>query len=158
MISVESHSKQIKLLNDYIVSLEKQISTAKKEQEELQKGSGVSNDEQRRTNDEITKLRNENGQLKYSAYKLDEQLRRFTALEKELAVIREQLSKERQEKQVLAAENNHLREGNSGYEVRKKTSEEELEKRKTAYEEERQKLQNDLEDQRKTATLKERRC
>lgn len=30
MISVESHSKQIKLLNDYILALERQVGTAKK--------------------------------------------------------------------------------------------------------------------------------
>jgi hypothetical protein len=31
MISVESHSKQIKLLNDYILALEKQVASARKE-------------------------------------------------------------------------------------------------------------------------------
>lgn len=30
MISVESHSKQIKLLNDYILALEKQVASARK--------------------------------------------------------------------------------------------------------------------------------
>ncbi len=39
MISVESHSKQIKLLNEYIVALEKQTAAARKENEEHQKGS-----------------------------------------------------------------------------------------------------------------------
>lgn len=33
MISVESHSKQIKLLNDYILALERQVNAAKKEAE-----------------------------------------------------------------------------------------------------------------------------
>lgn len=64
MISVESHSKQIKLLNDYIVALEKQVAAARKENEEHMKGSSQQAEDIRVMNEDINKLRNENGQLK----------------------------------------------------------------------------------------------
>lgn len=46
MISIDSHSKQIKLLNDYIGALEKQINTCKTEIDQLQKSGGSSNNEE----------------------------------------------------------------------------------------------------------------
>lgn len=58
MISVESHSKQIKLLNEYIVALEKQTAAARKENEEHLKGSSQTAEDVRVMNEEINKLRN----------------------------------------------------------------------------------------------------
>lgn len=64
MISVESHSKQIKLLNEYIVALEKQAAAARKENEEHLKGNSQTAEDIRIMNEDINKLRNENAQLK----------------------------------------------------------------------------------------------
>lgn len=58
MISIESHSKQIKLLNEYIVALEKQIAAARKEAEEQQKGANNQVEDMRLMNEDINKLRN----------------------------------------------------------------------------------------------------
>jgi DNA-directed RNA polymerase subunit F len=64
MISVESHSKQIKLLNDYILALEKQVTTAKRETEEVQKAGKMSAEDARKLTDELAAAKRENEQLK----------------------------------------------------------------------------------------------
>lgn len=100
---MESHSKQIKLLNDYILALEKQVATAKKETEEVQKVAKLTTDDFRKLNDELSAVKRENEQFKGHALKLNEQLRRLEGLEQEYLAIRGHLEHELGEKQVLLA-------------------------------------------------------
>jgi cell division protein FtsB len=58
MISVESHSKQMKLLNEYIIALEKQIASSRKENEELQKNTSDTAKEMKVINEELNRQRN----------------------------------------------------------------------------------------------------
>lgn len=101
MISVESHSKQVKLLNDYIAALEKQINSSRKELDEFQKQNLVNGDDFQRITDELKKEKNDNAQLRYHMYKQDEQLRRLSGLEKEYYSMRDQMESERTNRKAI---------------------------------------------------------
>ena len=104
MISLESHSKQIKLLNDYIGALEKQTNSSKQEVQELQKLLNTHSMEASSINEALNRERNENAQLKFHLQKCEEELRRFTGLSKEYQLIREQLDRERAERKAVETE------------------------------------------------------
>ena len=93
MISIESHTKHIKLLNDYILSLEKKLAD-KKDEPARQNIS----EEIRKFNEDNNKLRNENAQLRYNAYKFEESTKKMGGLEAEAGVLKNLLEKERKDK------------------------------------------------------------
>lgn len=65
-ISIESHSKQVKLLNDYILSLEKKLNEGREsDSNHILKLS----DEANHLNDDNIRLKNEIAQLKFSLYR-----------------------------------------------------------------------------------------
>mgnify|MGYP003532733871 CR=1 FL=1 len=65
-ISIESHSKQVKLLNDYILSLEKKLNEGREsDSNRILKLS----DEANHLNDDNIRLKNEIAQLKFSLYR-----------------------------------------------------------------------------------------
>ena len=80
-ITIESHSKQVKLLNDYILSLEKKLN-------DIRESDSIRilklSDEANKLNDENIKLKNEIGQLKYTIYKHEETIRKNSQLETDL--------------------------------------------------------------------------
>lgn len=65
-ISIESHSKQVKLLNDYILSIEKKLNEGREsDSNRILKLS----DEANHLNDDNIRLKNEIAQLKFSLYR-----------------------------------------------------------------------------------------
>ncbi len=65
-ISIESHSKQVKLLNDYILSLEKKLNEGRESDSNL---ILKLSDEANHLNDDNIRLKNEIAQLKFSLYR-----------------------------------------------------------------------------------------
>ena len=88
MISVESHSRQIKLLNDYVQALEKQVTSGKQEIEEVRKNEQSYTNDIKKLTDDVNKSRFENEQLKSSMGKLNQELNRYSALDREYLNLR----------------------------------------------------------------------
>lgn len=86
MISAESHTKQIRLLNDYISALEKQMASVKKELEEHHRVEAESSKQLDAMQKEITKNRAE-------AVQMNEQLKRFVNIERDYLAVGDQLEK-----------------------------------------------------------------
>ena len=67
-ITIESHSKQVKLLNDYIVSLEKKISESK--DNDVHRLTRMS-EENNKLTEENVRIRNEISSLKFMVLKTE---------------------------------------------------------------------------------------
>jgi SMC interacting uncharacterized protein involved in chromosome segregation len=97
MISAESHTKQIRLLNDYISALEKQMASVKKELEEHHRIEAESSKQLDAMQKEITKNRAD-------AVQTNEQLKRFVNIEKDYFAVADQLEKQKRFQTDLNAE------------------------------------------------------
>ena len=84
-ISIESHSKQVKLLNDYILSLEKKLNDNREQNSsQIIKMSQESN----RYTEENVKLKNEISNLKFEVYKNEEAIGKSSENEKQVACLK----------------------------------------------------------------------
>ena len=128
-ISIQSHSKQIKLLNDYIISLEKKINEGK--EQDSSKVMRLTEENNRLTTENV-RIRNQNSSIKYAAFKSEEAQRKNAQLEKELSNFKYALDQERDDKAKLFAEYEKVKEHLTSCERHLALAQEEINKR-TSY-------------------------